>query len=178
MVIPLFWGLFTFKPHFKSHPYWIVVFNRFHILIVWNNELGWARPVRQFSLLAKAKLNQLKKVSFFILIIANNIKISISSFILQLKALNYENTPGFVVDSEHGFCAYGMPCSCKDTKVHTMARNDWRWDIGKLSHSPSHANTKLTSFSSALISVPMNGKNIVSGEKNKKKKKTISTLER
>ncbi|KAM1154348.1 hypothetical protein ACFX19_037349 [Malus domestica] len=41
------WSFFTFKPHLKPQAYRIVVFNRLHVLIKWNNELSRTCPVNK-----------------------------------------------------------------------------------------------------------------------------------
>lgn len=43
--VPLFWGLFTFKSHLKSHAYGVIVIERFHVLIIRNNEFRRTHPV-------------------------------------------------------------------------------------------------------------------------------------
>uniref|UniRef100_M1D4W7 Auxin response factor 2 n=1 Tax=Solanum tuberosum TaxID=4113 RepID=M1D4W7_SOLTU len=43
--IPLFWSFFTFKPHFKPHPDGAIVFQRVHILIIWDYKLSRACPI-------------------------------------------------------------------------------------------------------------------------------------
>jgi hypothetical protein len=51
--------------------------------------------------------------------------------------------PRLVINSEHGPSQHSMPSSCKDTKMHAMARDNGGRNITLLSHCTPDTNTKL-----------------------------------
>lgn len=48
LTLLLFWGFFSFKSHFKPHPYRIIIFNWFRVLIKWNNKLRRASSAKEW----------------------------------------------------------------------------------------------------------------------------------